>query len=300
VILQYEVLPGDPTADLGFKMRTDVGGHISNAMTGHYDRWLRVKPTLASRANLSVFLYELRDIKRMFDLIPKRHFNLSLWRDVLRYVNSQHLNYNFGWKPFLRDVINVTKALASYEARLSRFVRQAGVSLKRHAVDPEPLEFSQDYSWSIYTLKKRLTGEIRHTSVFDYAYEIPKYSERELRFRAYLDRVGLNLSAANIWAVLPWSFVVDWFIDVGPFLDQSTTDWVQPWVTFAQASSSVKASGSMVYTLRSQYDGDHDAASLKFSFYHRMLGFPTFQGGLNTLDADKIRLLASLVGARIL
>lgn len=210
----------------------------------YQDLWNRAKPTLTSRANLFVFLVELRDIKRMFDLIPGKHFSLSDWRQVLRYGNNQHLNYNFGWKPFLKDVKNTFKAYANLDKRLSSFVKNADQDLQRHSRST-PVSKSYTTTWNpLYNANWQATLTVEYETVsaagFRFRYSVPKYSEAELFWRGWADMLGLNVTPANIWAVIPWSFVADWFVNIGKGLDTFSTDWVEPELQLFDAYYSTK------------------------------------------------------------
>lgn len=314
---------------LGFGTNTDPApALLSSCLTtaasvhdpsSHYARWEKAKPSMASRANLSVFLYELRDIKRMFDLLPKKHFNLGTWRDVVTYGNNLHLNWNFGWKPFLADVQNTCKGLRTFETRLAKFLREANTSLVRHSQDPEitgttvPDRNSMVYwdsTWDGNFYSRHRTDWVaRYRSTFHFSYSLPAMSYEELRFRAYLDTLGLAATPANVWAVIPWSFVIDWFVNVGEYLDRYTRDWIEPWILYCQACTSMKLEVTRVGEIRhllSYYAGKRppqiiEAGRMEYSHYTRSVGLPqTVWTNRGTLDADKIRLLASLVASRII
>lgn len=290
--------------------------------SSHYARWIKAKPSLASRANMSVFLYELRDIKRMFDLLPKKHFSLGNWRDIFSYGNNLHLNWNFGWKPFLKDVENVCKGLRTFETRLYKFLHSENQSLVRHSQDP--VIEGKNCDFNIFDLVKggwgatwdgnfysrnRSVWTATYRSTFHFTYSLPVFSYEELRWRAYLDTLGLAATASNVWAVIPWSFVVDWFVNVGEYLDRFSADWIEPWIIYCQACTSMKIEVTRYSEIRhllSYYAGRRppqliEAGRLTYSRYVRSVGLPqTTWTNRGTLDADKIRLLASLVASRII
>lgn len=283
-----------------------IGSLTYSDPSSHWQRWLRAKPSMSSRANLAVFLYELRDIKRMFDLIPRKHFSLGSWRDVLRYGNSQHLNWNFGWKPFLGDIKSTLSGLSSFETRLRRFISDEDKQLLRHERDPV-VESDGDTGWVNtphpgYQIRKSWKCKVKYTSTFSFSYSIPPYDWEELRFRAFLDTLGLQITPRNIWAVLPWSFVCDWFADVGSYLDRYSSDWIEPWINFCQACTSVKVQaeadirGAYAVTVGGGGRWEFNLASVSYSHYVRTPGIPTAcVGSGGELSADKIRLLASLM-----
>lgn len=300
--------------DLGASLADLLFAGVPSAYDGHFDRWQRCKPTMGTRANLGVFLYELGDVKRMFDFIPKKHLRyknrpVDNWRMTLAYANSQHLNFNFGWKPFIRDVQNVFSGLTSFDERLEKFVKGQNQLQTTHAGDPESV-IESDWTWLIPTgewgeLKCTRSYRVRRNSTFQYSYSIPNYSDRELRVRSYLDTLGLHVNPQNIWAVLPWSFVVDWFYNVGNVLSRTSSDWTEPNINFVQACHSVKVDAWITcfarYTASNGISTDFiEVCNGTAQVYTRSVGMPNATFDTDELNADKIRLLSSLFLSRFL
>lgn len=291
----------------------------------HYDRWLKVKPTMATRASLGVFLLELRDFKRMWDFIPNKHllingvkardwgYFIGWWRkikgsdpsitDVGSYINSQHLNYNFGWKPFVSDIQKCWRGLEKMEGRLAKFKKNADTELRRRSRDePVYTDNSPVYTAflenSFWRNMRILDRKSTYASAFDFSYRIPQYSEAEMRWRALADTLGLQPSIHTLYAVTPLTFVVDWFFNVGGFLKSFENDWLQPWIAFHQGCYSRKLEGSFTWNVKGSdaYGGVVlPGINVDFSQYIRKVGSPNFSATTDPLDADKIRLGASLL-----
>lgn len=270
------------------------------------DLWDRAKPTLATRANLAVFAYELRDLKRMFMILPKKHFNLRRWKDVVKYGNDLHLNWMFGWRPFLSDIKKFFRGMSSFEERLTRFVTQANQDISRHRWKG-PITTSLHKEWTLpysSNWKAVFDGSVNSTyaAAFQFSYSIPDYSERELHWRGMLDTLGANVTVANVWAVLPWSFVADWFVGIGPALENLSSDWVEPYIDMYQACTSAKWDYFGTLTLYPQgvFSGlPAQAGMIRGKRYARSLGIPGFQIVYPDLTADRIRLLSSLALSRL-
>lgn len=302
-------LGGWPNTDLGKGALDYVMGKLPALTTGHYDRWKAVRPSMHDRANLTVCLLELGDVKRMWDILPKKHFNLRNWIDVLKHVNGLHLNYNFGWKPLANDVKSSLLAADRFEKRLDKLLREADKPLIKRFADRPASTTSNELitCWRDPPFRHRyeLTMNVVNSSSFHYCYDLPKYSEKEMRWRAWADALGLHASMANLWEVIPWSFVVDWFVDIGGLLEESyPADWIQPWITWYQASYSQKATGNLRWSIEwTGYGGviyKWPAVDLTFSIYRRGVGLPNFSAATDPLDADKIRLGASLLLSKLL
>lgn len=320
-VLTHEMFP-NPDYSISAYLLTFAKRAESEARTtgGYYNRYQKCKPTMATRANMFVFLYELRDVKRMFEVLPRKHLRavlrgptgiksipLNSWKEVLglRNLNNLHLNYNFGWKPFIADIKAVKKAYDSFDTRLSKFLDNEGLDLRRHWSDTAS-SINKTYtfgggSWA-WAGNAYVSGTSTESSTFHFRYSLPQYAPDEMRRRAWLDSFGLNLTLANIWRVVPWSFVVDWFYNISKVLDESADDWIQPYVDFIQGCDSVKTELTVKAELYFRsYPDPKSLGTLTYTHYKRILpGIPCVSGQTPSLDADKIRLLASLGASRIL
>lgn len=295
-------------ADMSFHTLNLGLAKVQGVSYGSQSRWEVAKPSLATRAGLAVFLYELRDLKRMFEVLPGKHFSVRDWRSVLKYANDQHLNYNFGWKPFLRDIRNVLEGMRTLDERMAKFMASASMELHRRVGDAplvvSGLETGPNTVNTFFTYELIWNLVVERASSFDFYYTLPEYGQRELRWRALLDTLGLNANPSTIWAVMPWSFVVDWFYNVSSVLKATETDWVAPWITIHQACYSRKVSGSVELHVRTPADyrgyKQLPGFTVRFSQYDRCVGMPVNSGITGPLDADKIRLGSSLLLSRIL
>lgn len=283
---------------------------VSPASSYFFDHWEKCKPTLETRASLGVFLGELRDISRMFSILPSKHLGkIRSWKDLsewIHYGNAQHLNYNFGIRPFVSDVQRSLRAIDNYEKRLYWYLYHANSQVHRRWIDELPT-VTNDYilATPYTTLWRHIVNHTyteKFASNFWYEYDSP-YSNVQggpSCWRTWADTLGLNVNPSTIWALLPWSFVVDWFYDVEGLLKSGESDWMQTWIRLLQGCYSRKRSGTLTWAIKSPdaYGGvTLPGITLKYSLYSRNLGFPSFSSETN-LDADKIRLGASLAYSR--
>lgn len=274
----------------------------NNVYFRHFERWQKVQPSMTTRTNAAVFLGELRDIKRMVDILPKKHFNLRNWRDVFRYANGGHLNYQFGWKPYFRDLKNVGRSIESFDRRFLKFKQNQLKPITRHATDNA---IENTATWSepavgLWTREYTSSVKVTNASTFKFDYKVPNYGS--MRLRAWLDTFGLHLNPQNVWALMPWSFVVDWSMDVSSQLSQFNQDWTQPEITLSQSCASRLVEAEVACDVKGPAAWGSPRGKLytiKFREYQRGTGCPNFRWDLQSLDTDRIRLLASLVASRV-
>jgi hypothetical protein len=206
-----------------------------------------------SSADLAQFLGELRDFKGMMKQtakllastafqLPKSWYSRWSWlrnKDAFDTATAGHyLNYQFGWKPFVNDILKFYKSMAKVESTI-RFIRKNNNKwLKRGGT------VHRDRSVTEGTISCRVkpvlntyfhlapgctlpypdtkTVTIKSERVWFKArmkYYIPglKVDSCESIWSSPLLRriYGLELTPALLWELTPWSWLVDWFADVG-------------------------------------------------------------------------------------
>lgn len=124
------------------------------------------------------------------------------------------LEYHFGWEPLVKDIYSAVDVLqAPLPVKHKVMVRKTSEWME--------LKWDQnDYPYS--TLVRRLRGKFREQMIARIEVTNPNlYTATSL---------GLTNPASILWEIVPFSFVVDWFIPVGSFLS-SFTDFLGVAVT---------------------------------------------------------------------
>lgn len=117
---------------------------------------------------------------------------------------SRHwLEIQYGWRPLLSDVNAAAQSLAHFlsaplQTRYSAKVEKEDLQPK--VVQLDPLDGRTASSMSILKSKKRMIIVVAEKG------SIPA-------------QLGLLNPASVAWELMPWSFVIDWFIPVGQYLD---------------------------------------------------------------------------------
>lgn len=206
-------------------------------------------PNLENGFSLPVFIGELGDVRRMLGGILKGIQNLfSLLGDLIsspvRTISQHHLSTTFGWQPLERDVKAIITRILNLRKDVENFLKHAGIRNTFHYGRPLratyykpdlfvesdrvvnlPLGPGQDYAamanWFdqlTFNVHKSVTVEdFSYHATLEFVYWIPDVGALEGAL-ASLDRFGLNLSVSDIWELIPFSFVVDWFVNVQSIL----------------------------------------------------------------------------------
>ncbi len=167
--------------------------------------------------DIPVFVFELGDLPKLVRLAG---------RSMIEKASSANLAYQFGWKPLLGDLANLiqfTDMVAKRQRELERLYSKNG--LKRRARLGSNVSLLNTSNINIESVvanifskySQRTTenvwGTVRWKPSSLPSIEDPKH--RTAAFRAVL---GLDLTASTVWEALPWSWLVDWFTNVGDIL----------------------------------------------------------------------------------
>lgn len=122
----------------------------------------------------------------------------------LKEMSARWLELQYGWLPLLGDTYGAAEALAK---QLNEPAVQTYRVTKRKLHDPSSDAFVQ------------INSTIRQARAFNYfGYDrgqlIARVKEVNLP-----SLVGLTDPSSVLWELTPWSFVVDWFIPIGNYLD---------------------------------------------------------------------------------
>jgi len=145
----------------------------------------------ANSVNMIAFLADLRDPKA---LIPKLKELKKL-----KGVADNYLTVNYGILPTIDDLKSITEA---FKRRKPFFDRNG---------------------WKVYNADHRDSGS-RDNVFYDLEQHIKlAIDDEDNGFEALyqrMDSIGIFPTMENIWDLIPYSFVIDWIIDVGGFLER--------------------------------------------------------------------------------
>lgn len=148
---------------------------------------------------------------------------------LLRRSAELNLFYQFGLKPFADDCILIHRNLRDLEAKITALLSQAGKPVTKHysrALDiiklPHKglLEVYHDGDYKNQLLQKYewVSRPIYHATV-TYIIDVDELKGLLGDIRGFISAMGLDKILGTIWELIPFSFAVDWFVDVSGFLE---------------------------------------------------------------------------------
>jgi len=203
------------------------------------DAYARMKPTKPDFAGLN-FLYELKDLPGML----RQRLSHNGLKDMANYW----LALKFGWEPLLRDLRDMVMVQSKIQKHIDFILRNAGKPVHRRVQlyewinVPSSTHFagsgmtpgfaSQPTSQARYTLSDYDRTEIWASASF--RFWLPEgMSPVQYRRKLWKELMGLTPRPSVVWKAMPWSWLIDWFGNVGNVIsnleagaaDRLAADW---------------------------------------------------------------------------
>lgn len=197
---------------------------------------------------------------------------------------GDYLNWQFGWLPTMSDAQALYDTFRNLEKKLDQLIAHANKPQKAYYSEridvPEKVVDLRESQWNDGLQVKLAKHTVKYTAVMRYSYDLPqlKTLKRDaLVKRAYLDALGFNNPLRTIWERVPFSFVLDWLIPVGDFLEQFSNHWVETTAKITDYSLSYKnlspVNGELIY-LRYGTGNYWVACQSQYNFYCRTRALP--------------------------
>lgn len=174
-----------------------------------------------SRRTLALIVDNIRRIRR--SVVSFKRKRPQQWKQVRKVqlgglprhrwceIPEAWLEIQYGWRPLMSDIFGAiaefkrssdpllvqARARGSTTFRHEAQVSTAAITVSTRETGTQPLDYRQDsYALLVYELD---VGDFRRQA-----------------------QLGLINPAEVVWELLPYSFVVDWFLPVGPFISSLT------------------------------------------------------------------------------
>lgn len=157
---------------------------------------------------------------RVFDLSSKAASNIP----------GEYLSYHFGWKQLHKDLRELTELPEKISKKLNFLIRRSGkLTTFRNSkvlLDGES-GFSSGYvydntngdkEWSC-THSHRISRETEIRLAINATFDFPPINVPHLRNRFFYDQVGLIPRFIDVYNIIPWTWLVDWFTGLGNYLE---------------------------------------------------------------------------------
>lgn len=130
-----------------------------------------------------------------------------------RVINDTYLEYTYGWRPLFMDVDNGMQALATYASSNPFHVER----VTKYGWD-EAVTVDSDQS-SLTSINVLTKWELKSTERCRVSAGIRVYTDGSLTGSAWTFGLNIDQFAPTAWELLPYSFLVDYFTNIGTIID---------------------------------------------------------------------------------
>jgi len=159
-------------------------------------------------------------------------------QDLFKYfrgLGSEYLNVVFGWRPFVNDLRKLYRAMKNIDNMVNKLVAQNGHTVRRratlvnsHELVQEDASFNAAYAYayggsglpnsfagakSVWTRVTTTEEKVWYSS--SWRYWIPNPHSWLWRARAKATLFGALPTPGALYAAMPWSWMADWFTNIG-------------------------------------------------------------------------------------
>lgn len=197
--------------------------------------WWTMQPRFEGDVSMLNFLFELKDFKDIVkhgmkfnykNLKAEFKFLLKYFRraarDPSKPLAQAHLTKEFALKPLIRDIKEI-------HAQLGQLVREVQADFEAQGHELQKTHYSENLAYEDNLTRKSSSDfniylgtqkQTKFTATMEYKY---KYSMRP-EMDAFLKYWGLNGSFEAYWNMVPFTFLVDYFIKIGDSFHAMETD----------------------------------------------------------------------------
>lgn len=205
-------------------------GVVSSPAAWSAEAYRKMKPTSPDFSAVNS-IYELKDLPGMV----RRRAERILSRDAA----SDWLNLQFGWRPLLNDIKNLIQTQQNLEKRIAQLLRDDGKPVRRRVTlvdsmtDPVVVEVTNRGQQARMNPSFVDRFYLKPTTCRDVSFVTDRVWA-SARFRYWLPRgpggivykkkliralYGFDVSPSVIYNMIPWTWLIDWFANVGDILE---------------------------------------------------------------------------------
>lgn len=150
---------------------------------------------------------------------------------------EEFLNYQFGWKPLVSDILGLSETVVKFNKLIQQYERDSGRNIARKRLYPaEVTTKSEEIYWVPWptrngnsyasfpssTTVRTISTRRQYWFEAVYSYSLPLMSTSRDKIMLYASEaeklLGLQVTPEVLWNLAPWSWLSDWFFNVGSLM----------------------------------------------------------------------------------
>lgn len=187
--------------------------------------------------NLTYNIAELRELPRLLrDAVARLRSMEKVLHDI-QNTGSLYLEYKFAWESTVRAVLQLLKIPEQISKRINYLLKRNGKLTTLHFKRSwsEPLSSSPSFAYEIYpydvvldSASVRGVHNVELRCAINSRIELPHVDVPKLREILYQELLGADIRPSDIYNLVPWTWLIDWFGGLGDYVSCLETLYNDP------------------------------------------------------------------------
>jgi hypothetical protein len=203
------------------------------------------------------------DLRKVFLSLrhsPKARKVIFNLKGLAKDVPNEYLSYHFGWKQLYQDVTELLTLPEKTSKRVNFLIRRSGKAttlrskrdLLSGSVGSPGFEYEVLAGESGVSADTRIVREAQVRLVVNCIWDFPPINTVEYKRHVFAERTGIEPRLTDVYNLIPWSWLVDWFTGLGNYIDLVDTMNRDPkLVNWGMISCSIKGRLSTDFSSKS-------------------------------------------------
>ncbi len=219
-----------------------------------------------SISSLKETLFKFAELFKSLGTKPALRDSIFSLTGLAGRVPDEYLSYHFGWKQLYKDLMDLLNLPETFAKKYSFLIKRAGKATTFRSKVKSIVSASTgtvpdfDYTYSPYEYGNSYKSNLQRVTeihlVINATFDFPPVNGVSFRSGHFLDRIGLVPRPTDIYNLIPWTWLLDWFTGLGNYVEvidnNARDDTLVNWGFFI-----AKTSGKLTTELKSFVD-NHD------------------------------------------
>ncbi len=152
---------------------------------------------------------------------------IHLSKTVVKDIPKEYLSYSFGWSQTFKDVRDLLLAPERISKRINFLIRRNGKATTYRTqksisvLDTTTSGFSYEQFQPEYNVSSSSNIKTEHLlkMVINATFEFPSVDSPKLHEKEFFRQIGVVPTPVDIYNLVPWTWLVDWFTGFGKYLE---------------------------------------------------------------------------------
>lgn len=181
-----------------------------------------------SVAQLRKTAEDLRKVYLSLRHSPKTRKVIYNLKGLSKDVPNEYLSYHFGWKQLYRDLNDLLALPEKASKKVNFLMRRSGKPTTLHSKRIVTSASGLGVSGFVYpltdidfnaSLSHRIEREHEVRLAVNRTFDFPPINSVDFKRHVYAERIGIQPRITDVYNLVPWTWLLDWFTGLGNYID---------------------------------------------------------------------------------